>query len=774
MSLDLVEISPSGAVPTSRIKDATSARTIYTSLQQDDLLASAQRARVQGMIDGNPPYDENELVELGQAGRTNVNWGGAKSRIDDALIPHYDMVTSVPTYATIRTSVGGPTVSSEYGRIISEEFHRMLDDWDSFLYQIQLSQSQKVIHGLGPCFWKDERDWRPTALKRRNFLIPSNTKASTDDLKVAFIIDYMEVDELYRYIEKPEVADRTGWKTEQVKCAIRGAGNTEEDRAMSWEWWQEQLKDNNFYISYARTKTVEILHAFVKEFDGKVSHHILTRDPLIEGKDNYLFSKIGRFDKWRHVLRLFYDTVGNGDMRSIRGLGQDVYKFGEASNRLNNTIIDGAIQASCRLWQAGTGSDIGKFAAIEIGPDRVVPPGLNLLPFNNGQNIQSAIAVAGHFQMVEANQTGAYKGSMTKGGNPVTAEEIIAQQGEKAKITSAKAQHYLIDLDGYYTEMYRRASASGLMKIDPGGEEALAFQKRCTDRGVPVEAIRNVDSVKATRAIGNGSAPGRRMAMLNMQPLMPFMPEEKKKVFVRDLIAATADDQGAADRYGPDLNPQPPGMDDWQASVENGSLMTGTPVVITDQQNHFIHVTYHINFMLGLMNEVQDGLLDPKSADLAFQDAGPHTVQHLEYLAQNPLRVNELKEFQEQLSEIMKFADQLHGEAERLRQEEADQGIPGDDAWLEAIQERINLNWKDLAPDSKNKFLEMIGLGASQMESPADANLRIKQEQLGLKSQKQAVDTAKTRQGMAISDITTAVDIKEKLNGNDKNGSKAE
>lgn len=766
MPLALETISDKGAVPASRIKDADSARQIHSALWEDDRLNSLQRARVQGMIDGNPPYDPEELVQLGQAGRSNVNWGASRARVKDALIPHYDMVTSVPCYATILTDIGGPTVSAEYGRIISEEFHRMLDEWDGFLDMIQMHQKEKVIHGIGPCFWKDGIDWRPKAIKRRHFQCASNSKSANNDMKVVFIDDYMEVDELYSYILNPEVAKATGWKEDRVKQAIMQAGQVEEDRTRNWEWWQEQLKDNCLYVSYARTSTVQIIHAYVQEFDQKISHHILTKDSLLKD-DGFIYSKVGKFEKWSHCMRLFFDSIGNGDFKSVRGLGWEVYPFGEVSNRLNNTLVDGAIQGSCDLWQANSGADISKFAAIEIGPNRIIPPGVNHIQINKGPALNTALTVAGHFQMIEQSNTGSYKGSLVKEGNPVTAEEIIAQQGEKAKIASSEAQHYIKDLDGLYAEMYRRAKNTKLVRdVDPGANAALDFQKRCKDRGVPSEAIQKAVSVKATRAIGNGSSSGRRMAMMTLYPLIQWMPEEKKKVFLRDLFAASVDDQKAAERYGPDLNEQPPGMDESIASLENGSFMTGTPVVLTPDQNHFIHATYHVNFMLGLINEVKDGVTDPKTADLALSEGGPHTQEHIDLLSQNPLRKGDVQELMAMMGQVMKDADQIRKLADEQREQEANAN-PTSDAWLAKTQERVNINYKDAPPDVQRQIEGLLGLKPSTMPSLAE-------EKVQLQKDKQATSTAKTRQDMAVKDIDTAMEVRDRMNGSKPNGSKNE
>ncbi len=47
-------------VPTSRVGDAYSARQVCIRLLDNDRLRARERAKVQGMIDGNVPYDPNK------------------------------------------------------------------------------------------------------------------------------------------------------------------------------------------------------------------------------------------------------------------------------------------------------------------------------------------------------------------------------------------------------------------------------------------------------------------------------------------------------------------------------------------------------------------------------------------------------------------------------------------------------------------------------------------------------------------------------------------
>lgn len=758
MGLDLQTITESGSVPKSVIKDSYSARQIFDSLLQDDMPSNQMRARLEGMLDGNVPFDDAELEQLGQAGRTNCNWGTAKARVDQAKQPLYDILTSVSTYASIRTDYGGPVLATTFSRIFSEEFHRLMDEWDEFLERMEVHHDQLVPHGLGAMFWRDNVDWRFNALLRREILIPSNAKSSRNQQELIYIRDSMSASELWSYVKDPEIARSTKWNVEMCKEAIRQSAVTEEDRTRDWEWWQAQFKDNNYFISFAKTRQIHIIHVLAKEFDGKVSHHIMTRQPIggPDRKDDYIFSEIGRFDEINQVVWLSFDNVGNRDFKSVRGLGNALFHFGEASNRLNNAIIDGAIRGTCNMWQAETAADAQKFLAIEIGPDRLLPPGFKAVPLNTGANISEAMETASYFRMMEGSNTSSYRGSLdTKDGNPITAREATLQAGEKASLTSSKSEHYARDLDRLYRETFRRASNRKLLDSDPGAKEAKAFQKRCKDRGIPDEAWDHIVSVRATRSIGNGSATGRILQLQQMIPIvLTRSPEASQKNFVNDLIGAMAGNQGAVEAYGIPMDDPAPGEEEWEATIENNAFLSGGHVLITPQQNNFTHATYHINFMAGIISDVQQGGIDPITASMALDDAGPHTLQHMKAMEGDATRRRELGKLKEQFGQITRQADEIRQAAKQMEAEQAKaQPKPMN------VSERLNVNYADAPPDIQRQIEALLGLTPSTQKSVKEETLDLKKDTLVLKDRKQNVDITKTRQSMVLDDVKTADQI---------------
>jgi hypothetical protein len=673
-SLELENLSEEGVAPKSRLPDAVTARGILTQLINDDFVASIKRAEIQGMIDGNAPFTDSDLKKSGQLNiQPNMNWGGAEARVVDALTPHFDLLTSVPTFAVVETEYGDDEKNTEWSQIITEEFDRALREWRGFMFQMQLHQSQMVIHGVGPIFWRDEHDWRFKALKRRNILVPRDSASDVDELETVFIRDHMRVHELWEHIENESAATAAGWDVESAKDAIRNAANDAQDRLRTWEWFQEKLKDNAYAWSISFSKIIMTSHAFVREFDGSVSHHLFTeeatategrRKPTGNTGGNYLFSDVSVYEDMGNAVCVFFDGVGNGDFESVRGLGNKVFKFGQAQNRMNNALVMNATVGACIMWQ-GDPNAISKAQAIEFGPHRFMPAGLTQVQVNTGPAIQATLQVASHFQQLEMSTTGSYTTqAISSNSKERTAEEVRAEVGEKSQLTNSKVSHYLMQWDGGLTETYRRISSSKYLSSDPGYKSAKAFKDRCLERGVPKEAIEKVCRVYASRPIGNGSPADRMMKYDRLTPFVERMPPRSQQLFFRDKAAAETGSNRLALKYFPD-NPPPPTWDESLAALENSAMQQGDQVVFSPEQNSAMHLPIHVAFGYKLANDVQTGETKPHDAAKAFQLLGPHMVAHLQQLKKDPTQQATFNKLNQQVSELMKIADQIEAAAQQ-------------------------------------------------------------------------------------------------------------
>ena len=653
--------------PKTRVDSAGSARSMLYTLIDDDQIASYRRSQIQGIIDGNPPYNDQQLREMGQADRINVNWGHAEAKVEAAVIPYFDILTSVGTYATVKTDYGKDMGKrEEWSRILTEEFHRLLSKSNpNFLAQHQVCHKELVIHGQACMYFPDQTDWRSKAIEPWALVVPKGAKVDWDNWEFCYVLDELYCEELYSYIDDEEAAQRGGWDVEQCKSAIMNARVDEQDQRRPWEWYQKELKNNALYYSYAKSKVIKVANFYVKEYDGRISHYIFDRLNSTE----FLCSKIGRYKKFSEAFTVFLNGVGNGYYHGVRGLGQKVYKYAEANNRMLNSLMEGVILGSCTMFQPQTAADAEKLKTVQIGPYRILPPGLQLVQQNVSSNLGAAMQTAQFFQGQESDDTGSFMPSVSGGGRKKGNKEVEAEIGEKSRLTNTRAEIYLQALDVHYAEVFRRASNPNIIEEDHGGPEAIRFQQACINRGVPKAALLSIDSVKATRSIGQGSSAARMQAMELIGQYLPQLPESNRKRVINANIAAIAGQTGV-ETFGIPEETKPDGNDLSIASLENNAINSGGEVIIDPDQNHFNHLNVHLQFAGQIVQLVQDQKEDPRKAAVAMQAMLPHLLTHLQYMQGDPTRTEQYDSMNEQTSEFMKMADQLNKYAQQVQEQE--------------------------------------------------------------------------------------------------------
>jgi len=663
----LKDLEEGGKPPKTRVEDAGSARAMLFTLQEDDQIASHRRSQIQGIIDGNPPFNEQQLRELGQADRINVNWGHAEAKVEAAVIPYFDILTSVGSYATCKTKYGKDMGKrEEYSRIITEEFHRLLASSNpNFLAQHQVCHKSLVIHGQSCMYFPDQTDWRAKSIEPWAMVVPRGAKVDWNNWEFCYVLDELYSEELYSYIENKEAAERGGWDVEEVRKAIMQARTDEQDQRRPWEWYQTELKNNGLYYSYAKSKVIKIAHFYVREYDGRISHYIFDRINSTE----FLCKKIGRYKDFSNAFTIFLNGIGNGYYAGVRGLGQKVYKYAEAMNRMNNSLMENAIVGGTTMFRASSAADAEKMKSIQIGPWRILPSGLELVQQNVSTNLGASMQVAQFFNAQESDDIGSFMPSVVNGGSRKGAREVELEMGEKSRLTNTRAEIYLQALDVHYAEVYRRASNPNLIEEDHGGKEALRFQKACMDRGVPAGALLDMDTIKATRSIGQGSASARLQAMNLIGQYLPQLPESNRKRVINANIAAIAGQTGV-ETFGIPEETRPDGNDLSIASLENNALQSGGQVLIDPDQNHATHLAVHIQFGGGIVQAVQDQQVDPRQANQSMQALLPHLLGHLQFLETDPTRQDQFDSMNEQTSELMKIADQLASMAEDIQMKE--------------------------------------------------------------------------------------------------------
>ena len=675
MSIELETISESGKAPKTRIKDSKSAHSIYMAMRQADDAAAIDRQKIQSMMDGEPPYSPSQLKALGQGYRANLNFGEAAAALETAMSAYSDLVNSVPQLAQVKTSFGDPSERIEWEQIISEEFHRTVTDWDEFFYKQQLLSHQFVAYGVGFTYFEDNRNWQWNVCGLKDFKVPRGTPAADTKFDIAVIERNFLVGELYQFIENPKIAEDLGWNVEETRKMILLASETDMATGRDWEKLQEELKNNDLTYSHARSKVVRCVHYFVKEFDGTISHYIGTR---AGSESDFLFKKPSRFKHANEAFCLFAYGIGtNGLLHSIRGLGYKLFPFVQLSNRLRNAVVDGAMLSSALMIQPATGEDVSNLSLVYNGPLSILPPGINVVEKAMPNLAGNVLPIVRDLEVVRQNNTGTYnQKQVMPDGDARTATEVQAQLAQQSILGTQAMNLYYTPWQKLLSEMFRRLAKVKYRSDEPGGKEAIDFRKRLEARGVPWEAVQNVYRVNAVRAVGAGSPGARILAFNEFLQILPRFDEIGQRNLIRDRVAARVGyDQ--VDRYLPKSEMERIPVDAKIAELENNTMQSGRGVSVNPGENHAVHAKVHLEDAARFLQALQQNQVDPRVAMGYLKLQYPHSTAHLEQLAGDPMRKEEVgaaKEVLNLMREAMEnIGKQMEAQARRAQEIQAAQ-----------------------------------------------------------------------------------------------------
>lgn len=761
---------PDAEVPQTRMRDPQMTRDmVLKAVRYDAVARDWKRSRLKGLVDGNPPYVQRMLDEAGRSKDCNVNWRIAKYFLNLAKAMLYDIFSESETYATVVLSDESDR-SVDMSQVATEQFdwlQRQDENWD---FTNQQAQGQSVFYGCGPIHFEDCYDWRPYSMESKALLLPELARSNTNWWEWAGLVVEYTPDRLYAKIANPEIARQAGFVVPEVRKSIMNAHPLTRTGVMyqSWSWHQDVLKNNSFYYA-DQSKFIRTCHFFFREFpekdeeEGKITECIIELDGLAQsesGQLEYLFWAPKRYSSWREVIHpMYWDHDLNGYHHSVNGLGLEMYSALEFLNRLYCRQADEAF-APKLFFKPTTPSDREKMFPTSYGQWAILPAALDLVQQHVQPMLQDGIAMSREIQQIVSSNLSQFRSSaLTKQqGNPVTARQIDYEASEQAKMGKTQLNRIYEQYDWLYAEKYRRATSPKLTTSMKGGKLAAEFVDRCKRRGVPPDVLRRVESVRATRITGQGSAYLRQQALEFLLGLMATLPEAGRTKLIRDVIAARAG-QSHVNRYFPQQREDTAMLAQQSDAMQQvAGMKTGTPPVLVPTQNPMIYATTFLQAAEGAMQAIQQGA-EPHEG-LAFLNlAIPAIAGHAQRMAPDKSRQQEVGQIEDRLRELTSFRDEVTGQLQKQQQDQQQAAMQ-----MQAIQAGTDPETQvGLAKVQAGHQRDMM-----KLQGNLDIKARKEAAALGMKAQRQRVE-------MALKDATTAHDMRLKrasAANNGRNGSK--
>lgn len=682
--LNLTQEGDTFIVPRERICDVASANSIAQTILEADRPASYDRAKCRALLDGFPPYSQEELIALGQGARTNNNFLECQSEFESALAPYHELINGVDRFINCYPSHGVDRDRVRWGNIIAEEFTRTLKDWRQFNYQNDKLFREFVGFGVGLAYWKDDIDWRYETGGWDDFAVPRGTKANEEEVDVIVMERPMLPHQLYAKISDREEAEKLGWNIRAVESSIAKATSVDNRMYDDFEQIEKEIKNNDFYYSYGAAKSRKIWcrHMLTREFDGSYSHYIFDRDT----PSAYLYKKRFRYKCAQDAFIFFTAGTGNGDIHSIRGMLYKGYPQWMMSNRLQCQVIDSAMISSTMLVQPESEKDVENLGVSYFGPFAVLSSGMRVV--QNNVQFQGGVAaeVMNLLSRQRQNNLGSYQSrAVTPEGGERTATEVEAQLAMTATLSTAAVNTFYYSWQPLMEATFRRLNRPDWVETEPGGREALDFRKRCLVRGVPAKALDSHCRIEAVRSIGYGSPAKRLMDSRALLSMLPYMPPEGQNLAIRQYITSQLGHGQFTDVYVPMLEAdQLPSADQKLAEQENNLMSLGFQQSIIG--NDVLHAKVHAPDIFQLVQAVTNQQIDPGAFIAQFEIKMPHIQAHIQKFSGDPNQQPLYSALRQELEAATKIYNQIKQRYEQEMQkamQEQQQAVPQSDPMQE-------------------------------------------------------------------------------------------
>ena len=670
--------SPTTASPR-RIKDAKAAFAQMGRLIKSDDTRAKARAKIKGMVDGERPYSEKELFAKGMGWRYNVNWREAEGIVDGVTGSYPKLVMDVAELVDVNILPEAelPDSDGSLGRIIAEEYPRIMVGWRKFLPNYSIMVGQFGRYGRGLYFWADPTCWKYSAIKTGNHLIPEGASVMLEDHQVLMVRDSMSPVRLYTLAEN-ESASSLGWNTDAIKRALVQMYKKPEKKlsdhqiASEYEQLRAKIASRDLGLDDEAFKDMPVCFVMEKALDGgKVRMTIIS---AAQEPDEYLFEKDDVYDDFYQCAAMFVYNYAEGDIHSVKGLGERSYAHVEAGNRLLNNALDGSTMVNSLLVSGNTEAVTDVMKIARIGPITVIPDALNVVQQNFQPRLDTSIALRDVISASLNNNTGVNK-SQPESTGPVerTAAGVKYRRSKEVNFSTNQVLLFYSQWDSFHIEMMRRLLNPNYPEGWDGYKEANLMRKRCEARGVPVELLdAAVLEVKTHRAIGSSSMLTEEEATNGLLQLASSMPETGSYNALRDRGAYLV---GASNvnRYFPTEANNATTNEHSIAQLENNDLLEGSVVIVGGDQKHTIHLDIHLRKMVEMAEIYRE---QPEQVDVMalarfFIASVEHATEHNAIAANNPVLKDDAAVYAETIMALAQVRDELQRDAEELMSQQA-------------------------------------------------------------------------------------------------------
>ncbi len=635
--------------PKRRMGNATYVLNLLKATQKARMWQIDQDKLVEDAYDRLPPMDPQILAKNGEGWRTNYDSGDTENAINeksDALVNLIMMPKPFIGFNTKPAKVVPGTHDKH--QILANGHHALLTTSDFWI-----PESHKMIHnmvatGLGIIHWPEPRSWKFESQPRCNLIYPPNAPLNPDKWEWMGLVKEISIVDLIAKLSNAEAAAKMGWKIEAIQQVIDGlefgcftGGRAGIDPTGDPEAFINALSENDLHFASYNKNFVKGYTFYVREFDGRITEHILVDKQLAQGgtEIGFLYSSNHDYKRMTEFIRLFPLTLGQGFLEKVRGLGHRLLPYHAVLNDLNCRSIDTTILAGSLMLKGTKEDGIQDMQQLELGGVvTLIPQDLTLDQRSFGNPAQGLIALSQHIRGQRESNNRVFGGVDRTGTNPEkTATQSKLEYGEAVRGRGFETDRFYLHYTGFHQTLWQRLLYYRSNEAVPseGSEEVKEYWTEMKDAGVTQEDLDAIKSVATNNIFGDGDPNAVFLALKELEPYMASLPISSQRAMLRALFLARSRSAAFAEEMVPTAKAgdRDKSEQDWRTSQEESAFESSDiPVPLRDDDITTIHASNHTVYAEGVVQDFNNKVLPAVECLKRLVRCRDHALQHLQLL----------------------------------------------------------------------------------------------------------------------------------------------
>ena len=368
-TIDAPNLTPSGKgleLEAKSIKTTAQAYQICTTLEQNNRQRALRTADIQSIHDGEPPKSTAGQAEKAKSWQSNAStqWlagivGRQSQRFVNAIISQLYLTYSQlpPTFKDYKTK----------SDLMQAKFTRLVRSWCGYTGMINSLAVETVLQGYTYAVFLDPHTSKPKMFKQDMLFLPELARQHASELQFFCCREDYRLDKFLELFSDEKAAADAGYELENCFEAANAAtmqDPREDATTTQFRKFTDMIDEGTLGLSYSNTgeRVVKVWLLFNREYDGKVSFWMLSRDT---GKKQRFSFKL--FEKMEDVIVMFSFEPGNGCIHSSKGLGRKLAALAIIKELFRNGLIDQARISQLLLLQTDS-KDRNKIAPQILSP----------------------------------------------------------------------------------------------------------------------------------------------------------------------------------------------------------------------------------------------------------------------------------------------------------------------------------------------------------------------------------------------------------------------